>query len=449
MEERLWYVDVAAKTICPLRYSDTQWDLCVQFGDTGSTREWDRLKALAPRIKTMTLCGSLHPDLASELLRVVPTSGPFLFPRLQSLKIDSERSLALSLAAIVATLPSTPLLKDGVALKSLSERVMVPNTSLTKLSLRGRPIALETSDALVRIIPLCPALRVVELDYFECCNNDLIQSLAGLPDLVDLRLANCPDEPPAREWNRSTPTAFPSLERLDLVGKCASSYASLVASLVNHQRITHLHLYRALFKDCHVVDVEKVVALAAGYAKLESLKLRASGTRAHRSRILRPLHACKHLQVLRISTLQRFELGDGDIEALVSHLPHLRKLTLRSRWKYNTLGELPLTTLRALSIVAAYCPMITEIVLQINTSTGAESYPSAPHKNLRRVHVDNSPLNSDMVQPLVLFFDRLSENERFTLHDWERDLLGRMLRHSFGPSAIIGSAMRQGGTSSS
>ncbi|KAG8880329.1 hypothetical protein FRB98_005178 [Tulasnella sp. 332] len=382
------------RVVAPLDQENTH----ISFSNATTSRNWDRFKPLAPRVEVAKLDAPLDPHLASDLFHMAPPDCQFLFPGLRSLSINTRYDMSLSLIAMVSSLRSVHLLTDGAAVGSHSDSVMVQNTSMTQLRLKGLPIVKETSDALVKIIALCPALQVVDVQYFETPIYPLIESLARLRGLVDVCLVNFHDEPLRRQWNLNLPNVFPSLKCLDFSWRCSLYYAGLLASLIPHQSLTHLEVGTSENVEYRVADVEDVIALAASCTKLESLTIYASDPRALPSGFIRPLHACKCLQVLEIQASQRMELYDEDIESLVSHMHDLRLLMLWS--DHNTSRNPPSTTVRAISIIAAWCPMINHIGLQIDTSRGADCHLVVPLETLRSVNVYNSNLEPEQVQPM-------------------------------------------------
>ncbi|KAG8994534.1 hypothetical protein FRB94_009807 [Tulasnella sp. JGI-2019a] len=129
--------------------------------------------------------------------------------------------------------------------------------------------------------------------------------------------------------------------------------------------------------------------------------------------VLGPLRFCSMLETLSIALAPRIPMHDNDLEALLSHLPHLINFRIEDvRWKVSSARSN--LTLRALAIIATLCPMIQSISIKLdaskNTSHAMEYHPTL----LDRIDVQGSHIED--AEAVAQFFLRLPASRALKLH---------------------------------
>lgn len=129
---------------------------------------------------------------------------------------------------------------------------------------------------------------------------------------------------------------------------------------------------------------------------------------------LQPITACgRTLEVLDVEVAGLVGWSDKEVESLVSHLPLLRELTIRTdEESRGTWSDPPHTTLHAIAVITSFCPKIHTIAVDIDARIVAEP-PEQAHRALRILQVYNSPV----VDPTAVasFLVRLSQSEDFSI----------------------------------
>lgn len=256
---------------------------------------------------------------------------------------------------------------------------------LTERSQTALSSLLHQLDQLQRLELRLQGLREIKMD---------ISTLALRPRLQSLRLGY---ELSPFVWEyHGHPGSFASLSSISISCRDPSGFLSFLQTLAQQSHLTEFE-YESWPNGNepanHLQDMLHVVGL---HSQLRLVKVISKNGHAN-FEMFQPLMQCTLLQELAITVVQRLDMNDNDVGALVTPLPHLARLTLTYHTTYGAEGEVPKTTLKVFSIVGAACPSIEFILIDVDATQVPVDAPQALMRQQRdtscTVMVARSPIN--------------------------------------------------------
>lgn len=166
-----------------------------------------------------------------------------------------------------------------------------------------------------------------------------------------------------------------------------------------------------------VAGDEEILKATFIHRQLESVSFTSTGSAPTTSATPIPIRTCTRLVHLDIVTHGRTRLTDEDVQDLMTCLPLLQHIGLRS---YPGVLNHPSTTLRSLYIITKSCQYVHTIGLRIDASAHkilAEQPTDEPHHRLRVLDVRDSLIESP--DCVASYLSQLSEKDiTVEAHDW-------------------------------
>lgn len=135
-----------------------------------------------------------------------------------------------------------------------------------------------------------------------------------------------------------------------------------------------------------------------------------------------PITNCEILLGLEIRIEGEVRMSDEEVGELMRHLPRLQCLRLRQDEESVT-HVTPNTTLRALAIVAAACPLIEEISMGVdcNPANIPTDLPTSRHQSLQDIDAYHSPLVDSSKSSVAMYLASLSDVATFSFTGHHRN----------------------------
>ncbi|KAG9015343.1 hypothetical protein FRB93_013043 [Tulasnella sp. JGI-2019a] len=387
------------KVLSPIGWDKDEEGMC--FVRALTSEDWLRFDALAYRVRR----GAFYSTLSSSLIREIHATRPHavpLLPRIRELDYQGAQLdhtlLFLGPTLIIFNLSMfDDSRSDLYGIPGFFARISTFSPSLTEVAVSGNYADEEIADAVAELLLSLPGLQTIDLSIPFI--DPILHALAILPDSQVL-------DPTCTTMDPISRIIIPLRLKSLSIGDASITELPVFLSCETCSQLKSLVLdgYNLSFD----MDVRMVLQACGNLTLLETLIVTCDARSEDLTAgDLLAIQSCVALRTLSVHIEGSVLLTDYDIDALVSKLPMLVKLTLFG--KADT--PIPATTLRSLLIIISSCPSIRDINLSINDVGPIPEVNCAVHSNLQFVTLYNSSIDDPL--RIAQFLEGLSDVTEF------------------------------------